>query len=117
MVRSPATKPKPVKPRKPVAKKPAVEAPASPLSVSEAVRIEVLALPLSLRGSVLALTAVHLAKILTETDAARDSAALARELRAVLTDLAAARANAVDKHDMVDEIGARRQKRRAQSGM
>ena len=114
MVRAPVKKSTPVKPREPVVNEPVIDAPHS---VIEAVRLEVLALPVSLRGSVLALTALHLAKILTETDAARDSAPLARELRAVLTDLAAAVAGAADKNDAVDELQGRRQARRALSGM
>ncbi len=88
-----------------------------PESVAAAVKAEVDALPLSLQSSALALTAIHLADILTQTTAARDSASLAKELRAVLADIKIAKANALDSRDSVDELGERRKNRRTAAGM
>ena len=103
------------KPRKKAAPKPEVK--VVPASVIEATRKYVDELPPSLRGSVLALTALHLADVLTKTDAARDSATIAKELRACLEDLAKAVGNAADKSDKVDEIAKKRAERQAKLGM
>ena len=120
MTRSPKTplKPPAKKPRKKAAPKPPeVIAPLLPSTVIEAVRRHVDGLPQSLKGSALAVTALHLAEVLTSTSAARDAATLAKELRACLEDLTKAQSLAVDKADAVDEIKAARDKRRAKAGM
>lgn len=121
---------KPIKksaPKKPVVKKPRVkkvappplEVPAipAPASVIEAVQREVDSLPVSVRSSALALNALHLARVLTQTDAARDSAAISKELRATLGEIRDAVGNAADRSDALDEIKAQREKRRAKAGM
>lgn len=120
------TTPKKSAPKSPV-KKPRKKAPSVrdvpvvpevvPANVLEAVQREVASLPVSLRGSALALTALHLGDVLTKTDSARDVATIAKELRACLEDLRDARGLAGDKSDAVDEIAARREKRRATAGM
>lgn len=109
----------PKKPRKKAAPKPppVVEVLVPPANVIEATRTYVAALPPSIRGSVLALTALHLADVLTKTDAARDSATIAKELRACLEDLSKAVGNAADKSDKVDEIAKKRAERQAKLGM
>ena len=91
--------------------------PVVPKSVIEAVRREVALLPLSLQGSALALTALHLGEVLTSTDSARDAATIVKELRATLADLSAAVGSAIDKADAVDEIKRQRDKRRLKVGM
>ena len=116
-----ARPPKPIappvkKPRKKAAPKPVVPE-VVPVNVLEAVQREVASLPASLRGSALALTALHLGDVLTKTDSARDVATIAKELRACLEDLAKAFGNAGDKGDAVDDIKAQREKRRAKAGM
>lgn len=114
---------RPPKPVAPPAKKPRKAAPKPlvrevvPVNVLEAVQREVASLPASLRGSALALTALHLGDVLTKTDSARDVATIAKELRACLEDLAKAFGNAGDKGDAVDDIKAQREKRRAKAGM
>ena len=123
MTRSPKTplKPPAKKPRKKAAPKLPPELPPElpplPSTVIEAVRRHVDGLPQSLKGSALAVTALHLAEVLTSTSAARDAATLAKELRACLEDLTKAQSLAVDKADAVDEIKAARDKRRAKAGM
>ena len=86
------TTPKKAAPKSPVKKprKKAVPKPKPvvlevvPTNVLEAVQLEVASLPVSLRGSALALTALHLGDVLTKTDSARDVATIAKELRACL---------------------------------
>ena len=117
--KKPVETPPAKKPRKKAALKPppVVEVLVPPANVIEATRTYVAALPPSIRGSVLALTALHLADVLTKTDAARDSATIAKELRACLEDLSKAVGNAADKSDKVDEIAKKRAERQAKLGM
>ena len=116
--KNPAPKSPVKKTRKKAAPKPKpVVLEVVPVNVIEAVQREVASLPVSLRGSALALTALHLGDVLTKTDSARDVATIAKELRACLEDLRDARGLAGDKSDAVDEIAARREKRRATAGM
>ena len=116
MARPPKPVAPPVKKSRKAAPKPLVQE-VVPANVLEAVQREVASLPPSLRGSALALTALHLGDVLTKTDSARDVATIAKELRACLEDLAKAFGNAGDKGDAVDDIKAQREKRRAKAGM
>lgn len=85
------------------------------MSLVEAARAEVEALPESLRESVDALLVVDLAVTLAGCEP-RETAAVSRELRLALTALRARAGAAKDRGDVVDDLNARREARRRKPG-
>ena len=88
----------------------------SPADVVSATAAWVAGLPIPLRTSPEALVAHQLAATLAATTSARDIATVSKELRATLDDLRARASEVKGAGDVVDEIRARRDARRAAAG-
>ncbi|GGN40496.1 hypothetical protein FHR83_007025 [Actinoplanes campanulatus] len=78
------------------------------MSVRDALEADLEQMPAAVQSSTLAAVARNLADVLDEGCGARDSAAVAKEMRAALTDLRAMADAAPEEADPIDDLSRRR---------